>query len=337
MTDRKPSPLLGGATEAFVHERASATPRNAVLEAAPAAHGTSTRPPVVASFDRLQSWFAASVTHAGLLSEGVVADGLVSRLDELERVVTRGPRLGALERLGVYHHGYRARLVECLADDYPAVQYALGTDTFEALCHGYIARHPSRSPNLNAYGQHMSAFLVEGASGVDLGTAPLAFLAGLATLEWALVEVLHAAAAPVLSLETLQSTPPDAWPSARLPRADTVRLLRLAYPVNAYFQAWRTDEAPTIPTAAASATVVYRHELTLWRLDLTPAMTALLSALFGGETLGDALAHIEREVHDAEELAEAERSVMIWFREWVAGGVFARIELPDANLEGACP
>ncbi len=333
MIDRKPSPLVGGATEAFVHERASATPGNPVLEATSSADDAQAQPPLVASVDRLQSWFAASVTHPGLLSKGVLADGLLSRLDELERVVTRGPRLGALERLGVYHYGYRARLVECLADDYPAVQFALGDDAFEALCHAYVERYPSRSPSLNAYGQHMATLLATRAPAGDADAAPLAFLAELATLEWALVEVLHAAAAPVLSLETLQATPPDAWPAARLPRAETVRLLRFDYPVNAYFQAWRTDQAPAIPEPASSATVVYRHDLMLWRLDLTPAMTALLAGLFGGETLGDALTHIEREVHDADELAEAERSVMIWFREWVAGGVFAGIELPPS--EGA--
>ena len=65
----------------------------------------------------------------------------------------------AAERLAIYRDGYRARLVECLADDYPAVRHLLGAEAFEAIAHAYVDKHPSRSPNLNAFGRLMPAFL----------------------------------------------------------------------------------------------------------------------------------------------------------------------------------
>jgi len=321
--DRKPDPQLAGATEAFVHERASATPSRAQLEdlSVDRKNSTEETQPIRVSLRDVQEWFAASVTHPEGLRQGITAHTLLKRDDDLERLITASDRLSAFQRLSVYHHGYHARLVECLADDYPAVQWAMGEEAFEALCHAYVERHPSRSPSLNFFGRHMSAFLR------TYDHAQRDFLAELATLEWALVEVLHAAPAPTLSLAALSAIPPEKWAFARLPRAQTVRLLRFAYPVNAFFQAWRRDERPTIPEPRASATAVYRQELTLWRLDLTPEMTRLLEALFADETLGDALARLETDESNEEQMAEVQRNVMSWFRTWVEGGVFARIDV----------
>jgi hypothetical protein len=56
-------------------------------------------------------------------------------------------------------------------------------------------------------------------------------------------------------------------------------------------------------------------------------MATLLEALFGGATLGDALEGLAATLEESE-AGEVERSVMVWFREWVSGGLFARVELP---------
>ncbi len=153
------------------------------------------------------------------------------------------------------------------------------------------------------------------------------FAADLASLEWALVEVLHAEIAPALDLAALQAVAPEKWPGARLVPSDALRVLRFDFPVNPFFQAVKSaGEIPAIPKAAASATAVYRHRLSLWRMELTPAMARVLEALARGETLGDALGSIAVEADDAAR-AEAEQSVMIWFREWVASGFFARVEV----------
>ena len=56
---------------------------------------------------------------------------------------------------------YFARLVECLADDYPCVQYALGEDRFEEIARRYIEAHPSSSPSLNWFGRGFEQFARE--------------------------------------------------------------------------------------------------------------------------------------------------------------------------------
>jgi hypothetical protein len=236
-------------------------------------------------------------------------------VDDIERAITPGPRLSALERVEIYRRAYWARLVECLANDFPALRYSLGTDAFESLCRAYIARHPSTSPSLNAYGRHMESFCRERADASPLG----AFAADLAALEWAMVEVVHAAAASALSVDALQRIVPADWGEVRLVPSPTVRVLRFRYPVNAYFQAFVMDESPAIPAPAPSATAVSRSDFAVERMDLTAEMADLLEDLFSGRRLGEALAC--KEIG-----AEAERNVMVWFRAWVSAGFFAQVE-----------
>jgi hypothetical protein len=238
-----------------------------------------------------QLWFA-----------GVVMTG--AALEEADRRLTAGPRLGPRERLGVYRHGYEARLVECLADDYPALKVALGEEAFDALCRRYIARFPSEAPNLNAYGRRMAEVCEW-------------FASDLARLEWAIVEVIHEAAGAPMTMESLAAVAEEAWGAAHLVASRALRLLTLQYPANDYFQAVRDGHAPATPAPAASATVVYRSGPTVWRMGLTPPMLRVLSALVAGEPLEGALSLAE---------GEPPERVTAWFREWVSSGLFVGVE-----------
>ena len=267
----------------------------------------------------VQMWMVAAIT-------GTAAD---AKPQDVERYVTAGPRLSASRRFAIYRSGYHARLVECLLDDYPVLAAMLGEDQSDALCREYIDRHPSGSPNLNAYGQHMSSFCreakLEGFPGFD---AIRGFAADLATLEWALVEVLHAETAPPLEIAALQAMAPDAWARARFIRSDALRVFRFEYPVNAVFIANRIDEiVPEVPVPAPNALAVYRKDTQLWRMELTPAMVGVLEPLASGKTLGEALATVEADESNPEVLAETGANLMVWFREWVDAGFFTRIEV----------
>jgi hypothetical protein len=315
-TDRLPQALRDERGSSL--ERASATPlrRSALNPHTREEHAATRRELPPTSLHELESWMVGAITERQ-------ADGVGT-------IVTPSARLTAAERLDIYQSGYCARLVECLADDYPALAASLGADRFEELAHAYVRRHPSRSPNLNAFGRHMPSFCRE--SDV-LADAERVFYAELAMLEWAIVEVIHAEAAKPLDAAVLQKMTPDAWATARFARSEAVRLLHFAYPVNAFFQEFRSSKdgtPPKIPERASTATVVYREGPTVWRMDLTPAMARVLGALLDEATIIDALGRMGTDETDAEALAEAERSVMVWFREWVSGGMFAELVFESA-------
>jgi hypothetical protein len=239
---------------------------------------------------------------------------------DVDRWILPSAKMTPAERLDVYRSGYVARLEECLEDDYPVVAQTLGEGAFRELVEAYLGRHPSNGPNLNFFGRHMAALLR------DRGEA---FLSELAALEWALVVVLHAETPPPMDLAALQTRPPEDWERARFVASDAVRLLRFEHPVNAYFQAVRVrDESPDRPAPAPSAVAVYRKDLTLWRMDLTPPMVRVLAPLLEGKTFGEALAGLEvgESEPETEALAEAGRNVMVWFRDWVEAGFFARVD-----------
>lgn len=289
-----------------------------------------------ASLREAQVWMVAAIT-------GAEAD---AEPKTVERWVTSGPRLDAAGRFDIYRSGYHARLHECLLDDYPVLAAILDDaheGQFEALCRAYVGRHPSASPNLNAFGRHMTSFcrdreLVRHTKDSALPSFAESgfgtFASELATLEWALVEVLHAETAPPLEITALQALPPDAWARARFVTSDALRVFRFEYPVNRVFIANRIEEIiPEVPAPEANAVAVYRKDMTLWRMDLTAPMMNVLGPLLEGKTLGEALATIEAEVTDPEVLAQTGANLMVWFREWVDAGFFTRIELVAENAD----
>ncbi len=252
-----------------------------------------------------QLWMVSAITGAEVDSADV------------DRWILASAKMTPAERLDVYRSGYVSRLEECLADDYPVVAKTMGEDAFRELVEAYVERHPSNGPNLNFFGRHMPAFLR------DRGEA---FLSELATLEWSLVVVLHAALPPPIDLTPLQTRPPEDWERARFVASEAIRFHRFEHAVNPYFQAVRVrDEEPEIPKPSPSAVAVYRKDLTLWRMDLTPPMARVLGPLLEGKTFGEALAQLEVGESDPQALEEAGRNVMVWFRDWVEAGFFSHV------------
>lgn len=266
----------------------------------------------------LQRWFASVTTHPEGVLEGRLS---VQRSQKLERLVTPGPRLSAIDRVQIYNDGYFARLVECLVDDYPALGYALGEETFSTLARAYIQKYPSRSPSLNAYGQHVAAFC---------RTRPepwAAFAADLARLEWALVEVVHEPASESLSPDALAKIPAARWQTARLLPSRGLRLLGFDYPVNDFFQAFRDELEPELPSRAPTEAVVYRQGLALWRMGLEPRAALLLKELLSGVSLAIAVAMLETRSAAAGTSEELAHLLPQWLGSWVQSGFFRGVEL----------
>lgn len=294
-----------------LHERASATPershtnRQARLGSAPrwATGGLSLR--------SQQEWFLAVVTTPEHEPAPVDASSAA-------RLVEPSPTLSSLDRLEIYRRSYQARLIECLADDYPVLQETLGEETFEGLCRAYIAKHPSSGPSLNPFGRHMADFC----RAYPLPDAH--FAADLATLEWAVVLAIHAPTAPPLTADALARVPMESWADTRLVPNPSLRIHAFDYPVNGYLSARQRGDAVALPPARKSAAAVYRTERTVWRLGLAPPMVSLVESLARGETLAASLSLVAAELEGVPE-AEAARSVTSWFSHAISSGLFSGV------------
>ena len=296
-----------------LHERASATPERAgraeraVLGSAPAwtegKLGLRTQ----------QQWFATIIS---------TPQGEPAPVDEQSatRLITPSATLSSLERIDIYRRGYHARLIECLVDDYPVLQHALGEEAFEALCRRYIAHHPSTGPSLNHFGRHMADFC---------RAEPLpepAFAADLATLEWAIVLSIHAPTASAIGFEDLAQVPSERWPGARFRVNPSLEILHLGYPANAYLQAYRQGQPAALPAARPTSVAVYRTGRSVWRLELEPTLVTLVQSLARGATLEAGLAEVQALLlHETEH--EIAKKISHCFQHSVSSGLFSEISL----------
>jgi len=261
---------------------------------------------------RAQQRWLLSVVRQPLAS--LSDDGSVW-LDDFDQQVCGGADEAAA-RLGIYRHGYFARLVECLEDDYPAVRATLGGDAFEALCLGFITRHPSHGPSLNFYGAPFADYCD---SWDDLRAA---FARDLARLEWAVVEAIHAESRPQLS--NLAQLAEVDLSTVRLQTNPSLRLLHFDYDVGEVYQTFREAsedfELRELPARAASSLAVCRAGDRIWRVAVEPGLAPVLEQLMAGNSLGMAI-----DAMDEAQGSLSPNQLQEAFANWVGCGFFCAV------------
>ena len=149
------------------------------------------------------------------------------------------------------------------------------------------------------------------------------FSADLARLEALVTEVFDAPESPAWPAEEIARIPEEAWEGAVLRPVEALRLGAFAHPVNAYLQSVK-DENHEHPATGRKATrvVVYRKSYEVWRLELGKPEYEFLSALVRGQTFGRAVAQAARGLQGS-----PGDQLFAWLRDWVAEGMFTRVEL----------
>ena len=269
---------------------------------------------------RLQRWLQEIVVHPGTTEEAVAgpaARALVPRR-RVGEVILPSARLRPEERLAIYHDMYLLRMEEALESDYPALKHFLGDGGFRALVAGYVRAHPSRSYSLNFLGSHLPDY-VRAAPGLRRR----AFAHDLARLEQAVAEVFDAPEEEALRPEGIAAVPEAAWDTARLRPIAAFRLLALRHPVNAYLQSVRDERHDHPPARRRDSWVaVYRRGYTVRRQDLDRAAYRLLADLVSGKPLGVA---VKAALRRGQGKRPTRPQLFRWFRGWMAGGIFGRI------------
>ena len=185
-----------------------------------------------------------------------------------------GP-LPGLRGAQIYHHAYRARLHDALADSFPCLHAYLGDARFAELARWHADALPPRVRNLGRYGAELPARLA-------MRYPQHPEVAELAALEWALRSVFDAADVAAWSTADLASEGAEAclsqWPVLH----PTVKLLWLHTSAPALWQALQAvqsgmegpqeEAAPTLPEVLRHA--VPRPVL-VWRKGPQPHFMSL--------------------------------------------------------------
>jgi hypothetical protein len=141
------------------------------------------------------------------------------------------------ERLAIYRRSIASNYRNAMSATYPVVRRIVGTSFFVAAVDAYVEAHPSRSGDLNEYGDAFGDFVERYPQ-----AATLPYLCDVARLEWAIDEASRAADSPFepdAVLGALSQVAAEALPGLRLRTEPSCRLLSSAFPL---LQIWQVNQ-----------------------------------------------------------------------------------------------
>lgn len=217
------------------------------------------------------------------------------------------------EQLAVYTNAYRYRLYDVTAEDYPVLKNYLGKDAFHKLLWDFVNHAQPDHFNIARYALKLPEF-------VKKQLAQDVFAQELCALETVIEQLTDPKETVALEQKHLVGMTPDTLMASVLRPREALRLLTFHYPVNAYYQQVMDEIQPNKPAPQQSYLAVFRHEDIVWRMDIEESEYHLLSRLFSGETVGQALEAMDESA--AEKLSEH-------FSRWIRNGMLAAPEYED--------
>jgi len=282
--------------------------------------------------ERIQRWMQAVMTHPGGVGAGVASEdarrSIAVEAGALETIVAPSATLDAAGRLAVYSRSYHARLLECFRQMFPALLRALGENLFDLFALDYLRRHPPRSYTLDRLADDFARHLAETRPDADAPTSEREswpdFVVELATLEWAFLKVYDGPGVEGRALpraEDLRALD-DGRLLASSPRpAPCLRRFAFSHPVHVYMLAARRGESPAPPAPAETFVAATRTDYRVKLFELSAPQYALLHALDGRQTLGQALERAAR----ADGLGPDVETARGWLCEWAGNGFFEAV------------
>ncbi len=186
-------------------------------------------------------------------------------------------------RLPIYHHAYRARLAEVLADTYAKTFLYMGSDSFDVHARAFAVAHPPQTRSLNRYGEGLvEALRVQYPDNPELHE--------LAQLDWDLRTRFDSADVP--TLETAAAQASVTWTTRPGVLHPSALLRTITTNVVGVWKAIHTDDdVPEAVALSAPATLlVWRkgHQPHFRTLDT--AESAWVQAMHAGASVHDACA-----------------------------------------------
>jgi hypothetical protein len=176
------------------------------------------------SLAELQREMAAAVMMPLIADEGMRAVAPDGRpMDAVAAsFIAPNSRLSAFERLEIYNRQYWFRVLDALAEDFPALRAVVGERAFEALSIAYLTAHPSRSFSMRNLGSKLAEWL---ARNPQFAGRRQRLALDVARIEWAFVEAFDSADRAPLTPEQIATL--DA--GSRLALQPHLQLIALDY------------------------------------------------------------------------------------------------------------
>jgi hypothetical protein len=187
-------------------------------------------------------------------------------------------------RLGVYSDAYSARLVEVLAQTFPALQQSLGSALFARLISQFVREQPSRVRSARDYGAHLPQWFADRLKGPRARGC-----SDLARFEWAMAGAFDAQDAAPLVPQDLAGVQPAQWPQLRFTFTQSLRRLTVSSNcVNWWRYACAQQARPTRwRDTCPQHWLVWRQDLAVFYRRLSQAEARALDAALAGHSFGE--------------------------------------------------
>jgi hypothetical protein len=238
----------------------------------------------------------------------------------LEALVLGDERLSAFKRVDIYANAYFYRLLECLGEDFPATLAVLGADNFPALVKEYLLEHPPTEPSILYAGLYLADFLND-----HPFTERWPFIADLARLERAVLEVFHAADTPALALETLHAVPSEDWPALKLRTHPAVEIVHSEWRIADVLQTVEQGLEWTDPEHEEASVLVWRQNALVRYRSLEPVERDALVLISKGASLASVCEAVAASAEESNHVGLIGQLIA----RWLADGI---IKAADAML-----
>lgn len=290
---------------------------------------TAPSPPL----DDVQRWMQAVITHPAGIAAGISSAEARRHLDvsasDIDNVIAPSQALSSIQRLEVYGNAYYARLIECLAAEFPATRHLVGAEAFSGFVMEYLQQFPPTSYTLGDLGACFPQYLAGARPPREEDRPDWAdFLVDLATLERTYSDVFDGPGEeqrPLLTAERLREFPPRQWEQLRLVTASSLRLVELRFGVHEYASAVRAGSVPSIPPPFPTRLAINRRDYIVRRRTLEELPFEILRRLADRQTLGEAIG--ESITMIGAPPFDPAAQLEDWFRTWTAAGYFVDVEL----------
>jgi hypothetical protein len=291
------------------------------------------------SLEQIQREMARAVMTPLTSEEEMRSEGPDGRsMDQVAAsFIAPNSKLSSFERLEIYNRQYWFRILNALAEDFPALRSVIGGRAFNAMSVAYLNAHPSRSFTLRNLGSSLPEWLAENP---HFAGRRASLAQDVARIEWAFVEAFDAGEREPLTLEQISTL--DG--SSHLALQPHLQLIELEYPVDelvlnlhktdkrqtteAGLQHDSDDHAPAkLPVLRRKATwlAAHRVDFSVYYLRLKRGEFHTLRAIHAGRPLAEA---IEAGLITARvPAARRPQLVREWFTAWAELGWICAPEL----------
>jgi hypothetical protein len=228
--------------------------------------------------------------------------------ENLGDAITPGGRINVAQRLTIYHHAYRARLIEVLQDVFERTWAYLGDEAFADIAEAYIAAHPPSDATLQDFGQSLPDWLRERFPD-DIDIAEVAMIDAM------LRSAFEGADAVPLSLGDFAALTEKDWAQIGFAFNPTLRLVPIIHNAAGIWQALENNETPppAAPLESPTSLLVWRKELRPHFITIGEIEANALQQMMNGESFAGACSTLDERFPDA----NAGQVMGVALRRWI--------------------